>query len=69
MEGRETLNDLPQDIRLWLLTANGATGKLVQEVPLPMSHDALKRGLVRDDAGTWILTNNGRALHKKLLDD
>ena len=53
------MNDLPQNIRLWLLTAHNETGVLEQEVPLPVSRDALKRGLVRDDTGTCVLTSVG----------
>lgn len=45
----ETVNDLPQDIRLWLLTAHPKTEVLERNVPLPVSHDALRRGLVRND--------------------
>ena len=57
--------DLPQDIRLWLLAADKDTGVLEQEVPLPMAHDAVTRGLVRDATGAWVLTVQGR----KALDD
>lgn len=45
--GFETVNDLPQDIRLWLLTAHPETEILERNVPLPVSHDASGRGLVR----------------------
>lgn len=63
------MDDLPQDIRLWLLTAHEKSGALEQDVPLPMAHDAFKRGLVRDHIGTWVLTANGRAAQDKLLND
>jgi len=63
------MDDLPQDIRLWLLTAPLETGLLTSEVPLPVAHDALKRGLVREDAGTWVLTTSGRETLNKLLGD
>ncbi len=63
------MNDLPQDIRFWLLTAHEKSGTLEQDVPLPMAHDALKRGLVRDHMGTWVLTVNGRVAQNKLLSD
>ncbi len=63
------MEDLPYDIRLWLLTAYEKTGALEPDVPLPVSHDAFKRGLVCDDAGTWVLTENGRAVRDKMLTD
>jgi hypothetical protein len=63
------MNDFPQDIRLWLLTAHNETGMLEQEVPLPVSHDTLKRGLVRDDAGAWVLTASGWAALIGLMND
>ncbi|OEJ68229.1 hypothetical protein BEN30_06820 [Magnetovibrio blakemorei] len=60
-------NDLPQDIRLWLLAAGKDTGVLEQDVPLPMAHDAIKRGLVREASGDWVLTVQGRNAIDKLL--
>jgi len=63
------MDDLPRDIRLWLLTAPVETGQLEQHVPLPVSHDALKRGLVRDVDGEWVLTASGRKTLNKLLND
>ncbi len=60
--------DLPYDIRLWLLTASIETGQLDQNAPLPVAHDALKRGLVRDYEGVWVLSNRGRETLNKLLD-
>ena len=60
---------LPDDIKLWLMTADKDTGALEREVPLPVSHDALKRKLVSDDAGTWVLTVDGRAVLDALLKD
>lgn len=62
-----SVDDLPQDIRLWLLAADKDTGALEQEVPLPMAHDAFKRGLVREATGAWVLTVQGRTtLHEML---
>jgi len=63
------MGDLPHDIRLWFLTAPLETGVLASEVPLPVAHDALKRGLVRESVGTWVLTTNGRKTLAKLLAD
>jgi hypothetical protein len=60
---------LPGDIKLWLLTANKDTGSLERDVPLPVSHDALKRKLVSDDTGTWVLTKDGHAVLNTLLYD
>jgi len=61
--------DLPQDIRLWFLSAPLETGQLSQDVPLPVSHDASKRKLVRDVDGTWAMTSDGRAVLNSLLND
>jgi hypothetical protein len=58
---------LPDDIKLWFMTADRDTGALERDVPLPVSHDALKRKLVRDDAGTWVLTVDGRAVLDALV--
>ena len=58
---------LPDDIKLWLMTADKETGALEREVPLPVSLDALKRKLVSDDAGTWVLTVDGSAVLEALL--
>ena len=62
-----SVKDLPYDIRLWFLGADKDTGELEQVVPLPVAHDAFKRGLVRDSAGTWLLTPQGRVSHNELL--
>jgi hypothetical protein len=61
--------NLPGDIQLWIMTADKDTGALGRDVPLPVSHDALKRMLVSYDAGTWILTVDGRAVLDALLTD
>jgi hypothetical protein len=61
--------DLPGDIQLWLMTADKDTGVLERDVPLPVSHDALKRKLVSDDGGIWVLTVDGRAVLDALLTD
>ncbi|NQW26589.1 MAG: hypothetical protein HQ474_01645 [Flammeovirgaceae bacterium] len=63
------MKDLPRDIRLWFLTAPLETGLLSQDIPLPVSHDALKLGLVRDVDGTWMLTASGRGILNQLLND
>ena len=61
--------NLPGDIKLWLMTADKDTGALEREVPLPVSHDALKRKLVSDDSGTWVLSVDGHAVLNELLND
>jgi hypothetical protein len=61
------MDHIPQDIRLWLLTAHEQTSQLEPGVPLPVSHDAFKRGLVCNDEGTWVLTGDGKAVRDKLL--
>ena len=64
-----SVDDIPQDIRLWLLAADKDTGVLEQDVPLPMAHDAFKRGLVREVTGAWILTVQGRTILNEMLSD
>jgi hypothetical protein len=61
--------NLPGDIKLWLMTADKDTGALESDVPLPVSHDALKRKLVSYDARVWVLTVDGHAVLDALLDD
>jgi hypothetical protein len=61
--------NLPSDIKLWLMTADKDTGALERDVPLPVSHDALKRKLVSDDGGTWVLSVAGHAVLNELLND
>jgi len=61
--------NLPQDMRLWFLCADRETGALERDVPLSVAHDAFKRKLVRDDAGTWVLTVDGRAVLNNFLSD
>ncbi|MBT4040313.1 MAG: hypothetical protein HN893_08510 [Rhodospirillales bacterium] len=63
------LIDIPQDIRLWLLAANPDTAELERGVPLPVAHDAVKRGLVRNIDGGWVLTTSGRDVLSEILDD
>jgi hypothetical protein len=63
------LIDTPQDIRLWLLAANPDTDELEREVPLPVAHDAVKRGLVRNVDGGWMMTASGRDLLSEMLND
>ncbi len=56
---------VPQDICLWVLTAD-KNGLLEPEVPLPVSHDAFKRQLVHHTEGKWFLTDAGRELYQEL---
>lgn len=61
--------NLPGDVKLWFMTADKDTGALERDVPLPVSHDALKRKLVSDVGGTWVLTMDGHAVLNELLND
>jgi hypothetical protein len=64
------MNDLPYDIRLWLMTAPLETGVLDRDnAPLPVAHDALQRGLVRNSGGEWVLTRLGRETLNEMLAD
>jgi hypothetical protein len=61
------LTDIPYDIRLWLLAADPDTGELMLELPLPVAHDAVKMGLVRNVAGGWEMTASGRDMRNEML--
>ncbi len=64
-----TLSEIPYDIRLWLLAANRDTAELEREVPLPVAHDAIKRGLVSNVDGGWVMTASGREVLNEMLND
>jgi hypothetical protein len=64
------MSDLPQDIRLWLLTAPLDTGVLDRDnAPLPVAHDAQQHGLVRSSGGEWVLTRLGRETLNEMVAD
>ncbi len=63
------LTDIPYDIRLWLLAADPDTGELERDLPLPLAHDAVKMGLVRNIDGGWAMTASGRELRNEMLSD
>jgi hypothetical protein len=62
-----SIDNLPYDIRLWLLAADQDTGILERDLPLPVAHDAFKRGLVREEIGGWVLTDQGRTTLSQML--
>jgi hypothetical protein len=64
-----TLADTPEDIRLWLLAADPDTGELMRDLPLPVAYDAVKRGLVRNVDGGWVMTASGRDVRNEMLND
>jgi hypothetical protein len=63
------LADTPKDIRLWLLAADPDTGELERDLPLPLAHDAVKLGLVRNIDGGWEMTASGRDVRNEMLSD
>jgi len=63
------LTDISYDIRLWLLAADPDKGELMLDLPLPVAHEAVKQGLVRNVAGGWEITASGRDVRNEMLSD